>query len=135
MMAQELANQIAALAHGLPSRVFRQLVKDLQTSCDMDRAYRRFRASQFVPHPRFRRLIEDFLGAWDRYAPDATPESMALALAAAEATLLRGRQEEGIAELIWPGPAVERIPLRRTDQALLEVIQAARRPPRPAMSG
>jgi phosphatidylserine/phosphatidylglycerophosphate/cardiolipin synthase-like enzyme len=127
MIAQALADQVAALAHGLPSGLLRHLTEDLQTWRDTDRAYRRFRVSQLVPHPRFRRLIEDFVDAWDRYAPHATPESMALALAAAEAAQFRGRQEEGIAELIWTGPAVERIPLRRTDQALLEVIQAARR--------
>ena len=127
MMEQTLADQIAMLVQVLPSGSLCQLVDDLRTWRSSDRVYRRFRAIQLVPHPRFRRLIEDFINAWDRNAPDTSSESMAFALTAAEATLSRERESQGVAELIWTGPAVERILLRRTDQALLEVIQAARR--------
>ena len=52
-------------------------------------------------------------------------ESVALALCAAADTAQHYRKAQSV-DLIWTGPGVLEVPLRRTDQALLEVIDAAR---------
>jgi phosphatidylserine/phosphatidylglycerophosphate/cardiolipin synthase-like enzyme len=55
--------------------------------------------------------------------PTVSPESVALALVTALATEQYAREQT--VELVWTGPDVRAIPLRRTDQALLQVVEQA----------
>jgi phosphatidylserine/phosphatidylglycerophosphate/cardiolipin synthase-like enzyme len=78
-----------------------------------------------VPQAHYRALAYELVEAWQDHAPDLQPQSLAFALLAA------GRCEEFARtnrqlELVWTGPEVEAIPPRRTEQALLEVINSAR---------
>ena len=65
-------------------------------------------------------IEDDALGE----APEVSPQSVALALLAAANVEETHRCNEAI-DLVWTGPDSHVIPLRRTDQALLQLINEA----------
>ncbi len=78
-----------------------------------------------VGNPPHRRLVASFLDCWHSTEDPPSPAVVAASLVtAAEAEELRRRS--GSAELVWTGPAVEPVPMRRTEQAILEVIASAK---------
>jgi phosphatidylserine/phosphatidylglycerophosphate/cardiolipin synthase-like enzyme len=77
-----------------------------------------------VPQAHYRALAHGLVGAWQDHAPDLQPQSLAFALLAAGRCEEFGRKSQHL-ELVWTGPEVETIPPRRTEQALLEVINSA----------
>ncbi|MBA3534350.1 MAG: hypothetical protein H0T73_20710 [Ardenticatenales bacterium] len=81
---------------------------------------------QVTPQPRFRALVETVLDGWQATTPLPAAGGLALALEAASAT---AQQYQALAQvdMIWTGPEVGEVHTRRTDQALLQVIQAAER--------
>jgi phosphatidylserine/phosphatidylglycerophosphate/cardiolipin synthase-like enzyme len=68
-------------------------------------------------------LVERLVQLW-QVVPDVAPLSLGLALLAASRTAedVAGNQ---VVELVWTGPRTEAVPVRRNDQALLEVIASA----------
>ncbi len=86
----------------------------------------RYRTLQVVPQPEARALVSDFLQMWSTRAPDMTPREVALILRTAAVTTRTIREAQSI-ELVWTGPLAGRVSMRRTDQALLQVINSAKR--------
>lgn len=74
--------------------------------------------------PRYREAVATLMMAWQQAAPQAQPQSVALALRAAAQALHRQRREQSL-ELVWTGPASGQ-PLRRTAQVLHDLIATAR---------
>jgi phosphatidylserine/phosphatidylglycerophosphate/cardiolipin synthase-like enzyme len=85
----------------------------------------RQRASQMVPQPHLRVLVLDMLTAWQHQAASVTPAAVALALHTAAAATRSVRAAQTV-ELVWTGPLVSGLAMRRTDQALLQVITSAK---------
>ena len=77
---------------------------------------------QTLSHPYYRALATGLFDTWQVEAPDITPQAVALALAAATA---KTRREVQTVELVWTGPHTHALPLRHTEQALLQVIDTA----------
>ena len=77
-----------------------------------------------LPQPRFRQSLSEWLDIWQNQASDISPAGLAVMLAASAraADCERKRQQT---ELIWTGPSYVGVHLRRTDEALLQVIEAA----------
>ncbi|MCC7359022.1 MAG: hypothetical protein IT317_06075 [Anaerolineales bacterium] len=73
-----------------------------------------------------REQVRGLLGLWRMVAPSVPPVAIGLALQTAARTAESFRQEQSL-ELVWTGPVSDVIPLRRTDQALLQLIHAAQR--------
>jgi phosphatidylserine/phosphatidylglycerophosphate/cardiolipin synthase-like enzyme len=78
-----------------------------------------------LPQPHYRALAGDLLSAWKTSYPEASPQAVALALSTAAAAE-QARREGQLIELVWTGPDTQALPLRRTEQVLLQVIDAAR---------
>lgn len=78
-----------------------------------------------IPQAERRDEAQALLQLWKTHSPTLAPESVALALRAAAATAVYQRQFQQL-EPVWTGPDSGVIPLRRTDQALLEIIQGAK---------
>jgi len=78
-----------------------------------------------VPQPHYRALAQGLLKTWEKDDPDMSPTTMAFALVVAATCeeLIRKSQRT---ELVWTGPEVETLPPRRTEQALLQVIDSAK---------
>lgn len=73
-----------------------------------------------------RAIVGRLLQSWQRDAPDLPPAGLAAALRAGE-NIDAFHRSRSVAELVWTGPAPAGTQLRRTDQALLETVAAARR--------
>ncbi|MBX0330821.1 DISARM system phospholipase D-like protein DrmC [Oscillochloris sp. ZM17-4] len=83
-------------------------------------------ALQAIPQPAQRARASDFLDAWAQQAPAISGARVALALLSAAAATRSARAEQRV-ELIWTGPLAAGVSMRRTDQALLQVIRSAHR--------
>jgi phosphatidylserine/phosphatidylglycerophosphate/cardiolipin synthase-like enzyme len=77
-----------------------------------------------VASPRARAQVSGMSEAWNS-APDVSPANLAWALRAASEADERRRREQTVA-LVWTGPSPGGSVLRRTDQALLDLIRTAR---------
>src|SRR5437588_4867377 len=79
-----------------------------------------------ISQPHYRSLVGHFLDAWQSQAATISPEAVAAALVTAgHSEQVHGEQQS--LEFVWTGPDVGIVPLRRTEQALLQVIDSARR--------
>lgn len=79
---------------------------------------------QMLPKASWRQRLAELLDIWQQEAKHLSAEAVATALATA-AYCQAASAEEFTAELVWTGPNPEAIPLRRTDQALLQIIREA----------
>lgn len=121
-----IAIQAAKLAAHLPPAVVQALAQAV-AACDVqDWDHTRQQMLKVTPQPSFEALIEELAAVWRTHTNEVSPESVAFALLAAAATSQHYREFQSV-ELVWTGPGVMEVPLRRTDQALLEVIDAAQR--------
>jgi phosphatidylserine/phosphatidylglycerophosphate/cardiolipin synthase-like enzyme len=78
-----------------------------------------------VSIPKFRRSVAKLLTLWATEHPDWNSSSLATALMSSAYSIRQSRQEVDV-ELVWTGPEVTKIPLRRTDRVLLQLIQEAK---------
>ena len=121
-----LIDAAVRLAAALPAELLYRL-SDSIAACDVadwPEAQRRMLA--VTPQAPFRALVEALLATWRAQVPELPALSVALLLRAAAATSQHYRDAQQLA-LVWTGPEIADVPLRRTDQALLEVIAAAER--------
>jgi len=119
-----LAQAAADLTKELPISTAEALAETLGACDDLDWSYLRLKALQVAPEARLRSHIEAFVHHWQTEAPRITPQAVALALLASARSAASSRSEQEL-DLLWTGPAAQAIPVRRTDQALLEVIDGA----------
>jgi phosphatidylserine/phosphatidylglycerophosphate/cardiolipin synthase-like enzyme len=95
-------------------------------SCDpADWPWSKARIAAGISQPHYRCLATGFLDAWQSEAKTISPEAVAAALLTAAHSEQTHLQQQS-AELVWTGPDVGVAPLRRTEQALLQVIDSAR---------
>jgi phosphatidylserine/phosphatidylglycerophosphate/cardiolipin synthase-like enzyme len=87
-------------------------------------AERRLQVAQVAPQAHQRAQVLDLLSAWQQRAPAVTAAEVALALRTAAVTAQAERASQAV-ELVWTGPLISGATMRRTDQALLEVINSA----------
>jgi phosphatidylserine/phosphatidylglycerophosphate/cardiolipin synthase-like enzyme len=78
---------------------------------------------QGIPHLHYRSLAAGFLDLWQTQAPTVPAEAVALALRTA-LHAERVRRESQV-EIAWTGPTAEAHPFRRTEQAILQVLDSA----------
>ncbi len=76
-----------------------------------------------APTPRERVLLDRLRELW-RGVNDFDPVALSLALRVAQRTGADVKARQTV-ELVWTGPRTEQVPVRRSDQALLEVIDSA----------
>ena len=121
---QRVAEEAVHLARSLPSTVAEAVAARLEEGYGLDWAALRSRVTQSVPSPHHRSLIAAFLDRWRTEAGDLAPQAVAVALQTAVLSE-RERREGQSVELVWTGPDVGTVPLRRTEQVVLQVINSA----------
>jgi phosphatidylserine/phosphatidylglycerophosphate/cardiolipin synthase-like enzyme len=96
-------------------------------SCDpADWPWSKARIAAGISQPHYRSLAIGFFDAWQSEAKTISPEAVAAALLTAAHSEQAHQQHQSV-ELVWTGPDVGVVPLRRTEQALLQVIDSATR--------
>jgi len=73
---------------------------------------------------KFRHTVEHLLTLWQEEFSDWSAQALGSALMAMAYSQAQNRQSFNV-ELVWTGPACGEIPVRRTDQVLLQLIQEA----------
>ena len=76
-----------------------------------------------LPQPHHRQLAAAFIDHCAAVVPQASPQIVAMSLFTA-GTVLKTCREEQAVELVWTGPDVGAVPFRRTEQAILEVLDS-----------
>ena len=77
-----------------------------------------------VATPHYRGTVEELVCVWSQH-PDVSAEALAIAVECAAERVEWARQEE--LSLVWSGPATDAVPVRRSDQTLLQLVRAAKR--------
>lgn len=121
---EHLLQQISTIAHDLPLHLVKSLAADIERMAIDNWPYSRNQVDQSMPQPNLRVQIGQLLDTWQRECPELTPQSLALALLAAAQAAEQMRRTQ-LTSLVWTGPTSRGLALRRTDQALLQVINTA----------
>jgi phosphatidylserine/phosphatidylglycerophosphate/cardiolipin synthase-like enzyme len=115
-----LAERATRLAAELPGPVLETLAAAVEGGQDAA-----LKVAQSLPHLHYRSLAAAFMGAWQQGAAGIPAEAVALALRTA-AVSERAHREAQTVELVWTGPETSIHPFRRTEQAILQVLDSAR---------
>lgn len=128
-MWHELALVIARLVERAPARLAQQLAEEVRGWVGLSWAMRRWRARQCASQPRLQDDLIALIDRWESEAPELPPQTVSFGLTCAAASAGTEHEGSGAAELVWTGPSAGpgSIPMRRTDQALLQVIASATR--------
>jgi phosphatidylserine/phosphatidylglycerophosphate/cardiolipin synthase-like enzyme len=119
-----IAIEAGNLARNLPLPLLHTLINVIG-DCDLeDWPASRARVIQSIAHPYYRTLAANFMDCWRNQADVLSSQSVCAALLTAAESERAHRERQSI-ELVWTGPEVGVIPLRRTEQALLQVIESA----------
>ena len=119
-----IAVEAEKLARALPYSLLVSVAESVASSDASDPASTRDRIIQSISHPQYRSLVAGFLDSWESQAEKAAPRAVALALLTAAHSEKSHREDESV-ELVWTGPDVGVVPCRRTEQAVLQVIDSA----------
>jgi phosphatidylserine/phosphatidylglycerophosphate/cardiolipin synthase-like enzyme len=116
-----LAGKLAAAA---PFSLLTDLACAIETCDPSDWPSARSRIIYGVSHAHYRSLVSAFLDCWRGQAASLTPQAVALTLLTAAYAEKAHRDHQSV-ELVWTGPETGLVPFRRTEQALLQVIDSA----------
>lgn len=121
---QPLIDQISQFAHIAPEELVAAVARAIEQTPSENWFYFRAQVLQTVPQPHLRDQLSVLLHTWQSNAAALLPGSLALALRAARQSERECRHRSHAA-LVWTGPDGGSQVLRRTDQALLQVINSA----------
>lgn len=124
MTPDAILSRISDLVRERPTEVIKPLARAIESTAVMDWQQARNTVLQLVPQPDVRIEVGALLDAWQSVVPHISRQTLAWALAGASEAVQAARREQ-VTSLVWTGPRVDGPALRRTDQALQEVIQAA----------
>jgi phosphatidylserine/phosphatidylglycerophosphate/cardiolipin synthase-like enzyme len=116
-----IAEAATRLASEMPAAFVEALADTIQSGL-----VSKAQAVQGIPHLHYRSLAGEFIDGWQGRAAAVPPEAVALALRTASHAEKVHREGQTV-ELVWTGPGPEAHPFRRTEQAVLQVLDSARR--------
>ncbi len=119
-----IAEEAALLANRLPASVIETVATRLGTSDCSEWASLRGQIALAIPTPDYRGAVISLLDRWRSKAPEVPPQAVAAALVTASYLAKKSREEQ-VDEVVWTGPVQNVIPLRRTEQAILQVLNSA----------
>jgi len=120
-----LLNGLTDVVREVPETALESLCKNLEGLSANASVEECVGTAQVVGSPKSRELVTAFLTQWCKCSPNISPQTLAWALrAAGHVDDLHRRSQSR--ELVWTGPSSESSSFRRTDQALLELIDGAR---------
>lgn len=120
-MNSPLIEQIYQVAAILPPDLLQGLVAKL-TDEPLDDIESCDRLLNQFPNPKFRRLISELLTVWQQDSHHWDSRSVALALQSTQQAIASTREALDV-ELVWTGPELSALPVRRTDRVLLQLIE------------
>jgi phosphatidylserine/phosphatidylglycerophosphate/cardiolipin synthase-like enzyme len=126
MASTRLLEKVHRTVAEIPPAILEALTRTLEDSTESGHEQIKQAVLKQIPTQEFRVIISELLEIWRTETPPLQPQSLAFALAAAGHSHRKVREQTAI-ELVWTGPSSGVIPLRRTEQVLLEMIREAKR--------
>jgi phosphatidylserine/phosphatidylglycerophosphate/cardiolipin synthase-like enzyme len=123
---QEIAEAATYLADKLPYSIMVLLAASVRQYGAKEWPQRRQGILQTLPTPAFRDATADFLDHWHLRSASVGYEAVAAAVLTAAKGEVAHRTEE-VVEIVWTGPQPMGTHFRQTEQAILEVINAAKK--------
>ncbi len=120
----QLVQQIHNLIADTPEEIAEQLALVLGKADATNWGILRAKMIGAVPQPIAQERVGRFMDYWQQHCPEESPQSIRLALLSAAYTARQERERQRL-EIVWTGPESQVVPVRRTDQALLELIKGA----------
>lgn len=120
-----IARHSYELASSFPEETLIELINILQTINTTDKNIIRTKIMREIHTPSGREAISKFLDDWLNHFQDIQPSTLAITLYTALYSDKKHRESSTV-EPVWSGPRNNSIPLRRTEQALIEVINSAK---------
>jgi|JFJP01.1.fsa_nt_gi phosphatidylserine/phosphatidylglycerophosphate/cardiolipin synthase-like enzyme len=105
----------------IPGEYVSRITDMLQKETKFESGRMMHRIQNMIPQADVQELIRLFVENWGKLKDVPSPKEMALMLSAVDSALEHHRQKQSI-ELTWTGPKTREVNLRRTDQALIELI-------------
>lgn len=124
LLSAKLLEQLHQIAREVPASTLDAVMRVLMTVSFGDLSTLKHRLLPLLPRASWRQLTSDLVDVWQTEATLLDGNAIATALATA-AHCQNRLQQELSAELVWTGPNPEALPLRRTDQTLLQLIRDA----------
>ena len=123
-MTQErvIVESAYSLACSLPSSTVEALAAAILTCSD---GSLRAEITKRVPHHHHRDMALAFVDRWRSEVNDIDARTVAVALQSAALSEQTHRDSQSV-ELVWTGPDTEDTPFRRTEQAILQVLDSAK---------
>jgi phosphatidylserine/phosphatidylglycerophosphate/cardiolipin synthase-like enzyme len=112
------------LAAQLPPQTLELVAKIIQDAGQTTVPSPQTRITQSISQPHHRSLASRFLDDWNSDAQGVSPEAVALALRTASHVHQCDEKSE-VVEMVWTGPDADAVPFRRTEQAILQVLDSA----------
>ncbi len=122
---QELADRIRQLVSELPPGLVQNLAGVIMARAPSSPGSFQAAVEAAVPQAHYRAIAVSLVNFWQHQASELQPQSLAFALLAAGQCEEFARKNQRL-ELVWTGPEVEAVPPRRTEQALLQLIDSAK---------
>ncbi len=122
---QSFSAEIQKLAGDLPVALALQLAQNLEEEEGGDWSGIRLSMLQHIHNSGLIERIQRFCKIWEKDFSGYAPQSVALSLVAA-VNATEEEKNKTILSLVWTGPSSEKIPLRRTEQVLAQLIRDAR---------
>ena len=119
---QTIVEAAYALACSLPGSTAESVAAAILT-CTQESL--RAEITRRVPHHQHRDLAFAFLDRWRTEANGVDARTVSVALRTAALSEQAHRDSQSV-ELVWTGPDTEETPFRRTEQAILQVLDAAK---------
>ena len=119
---EQLAIAATKLASAVPMPTLLLVARLIDESASPDVA--RTRLAQGLPHPQYRNLAKTFIDQWQSSATELTPQAVAMMISTAAHAEQAHRDAQSV-ELVWTGPEADAIPFRRTEQAILQILDSA----------
>jgi len=120
-----LISRIAALAERFPTELAEALCRKLYACSAEDGPNDISSILEDVHEPSIRQVLDDLLADWLDAEPRKSLREFSLILEGAIGAAQAHRESHSL-DLIWTGPAPPNSAFRKTEQALLEVINAAK---------
>jgi phosphatidylserine/phosphatidylglycerophosphate/cardiolipin synthase-like enzyme len=121
---ETIALAAVRLARQLPASLVEVVAPRLARADDRDARSLRRLIAQTLPSAHHRAAAVAFLDTWMSLSPEIHAQSAAASLVTA-ALAERDHRDGQAIELVWTGPESGASPIRRTEQAILQVIDSA----------
>jgi len=120
----QLTQEIQTVAAIAPNELIATLASTIEQADANDWAYARTKILSSVNNPGLRVAVEGLLDTWHSQMAGISGKAIALALLSTAKSEQAHRKNQTV-DLVWTGPDSRVIPLRRTDQALLQLMNSA----------